>query len=71
MSVIIDMTVSQEVLDSLNKNNIQYFLSCKHPNLLGSISTHPDMQIHFIDEKLTEQLFKFMGGIHCSAAEII
>ena len=27
--------------------------------------------IHFIDEKLTEQLFKFMGGIHCSAAEII
>ena len=27
--------------------------------------------IHFIDEKLTEQLFKFMGGIHCTAAEII
>ena len=27
--------------------------------------------IHFIDERLTEQLFKFMGGIHCSAAEII
>ena len=27
--------------------------------------------IHFIDEKLTEQLFKFMGGIHCTATEII
>ena len=27
--------------------------------------------IHFIDERLTEQLFKFMGGIHCTAAEII
>ena len=51
MSVIIDMTVSQEVLDSFNKNNIQYFLSCKHPNLSGPISTHPDMQIHFIDGK--------------------
>ncbi len=27
--------------------------------------------IYFIDERLTEQLFKFMGGIHCTAAEIV
>ena len=27
--------------------------------------------IHFIDEKLTEQLFKYMGGIHCTATEIL
>lgn len=26
--------------------------------------------IYFINEKLTEKLFKFMGGIHCTAAEM-
>ena len=26
--------------------------------------------IHFISDKLTEKLFKYMGGIHCTAAEI-
>ena len=27
--------------------------------------------IHFIDERLTERLFKFMGGIHCTVSEIL
>ena len=40
-------------------------------SFIESISPYVDREnIHFIDEKLTERLFKYMGGIHCSAAEI-
>lgn len=30
----------------------------------------PKENIYFINEKLTNKLFKYMGGIHCTAAEI-
>ncbi len=51
MSVIIDMTASGEILDSLNQKDVRYYLSCRHPELPDPVSTHPDMQIHFIDNK--------------------
>ncbi len=51
MSVIIDMTVSGEILDSLKRKGVRYYLSCRHPNLPEPIATHPDIQIHFIDNK--------------------
>lgn len=38
---------------------------------IESISPYVNKEnIHFIDETTTEKLFKYMGGIHCSAAEI-
>lgn len=37
-----------------------------------SVSPYIDKEnIYFINEKLTEKLFKYMGGIHCTAAEIV
>lgn len=38
---------------------------------IDSISPYVKREnIHFINEQLTERLFKYMGGIHCTAAEI-
>lgn len=38
---------------------------------IESVSEYIDKKnIHFINEKLTERLFDYMGGIHCTAAEI-
>lgn len=38
---------------------------------IESVSDYIDKEnIHFINEKLTERLFEYMGGIHCTAAEI-
>ena len=38
---------------------------------LESISPYVDKEnIHFISERLTEKLFRYEGGVHCSAAEI-
>lgn len=36
-----------------------------------SVAPYIDKEnIHFIDQKTTERLFKYQGGIHCTAAEI-
>lgn len=36
-----------------------------------SVAPYIDKEnIHFIDQKITERLFKYQGGIHCTAAEI-
>ncbi|MBQ1612604.1 MAG: hypothetical protein II085_03925, partial [Alphaproteobacteria bacterium] len=38
---------------------------------LESISPYVDKEnVHFISERLTEKLFRYEGGVHCSAAEI-
>lgn len=74
MSVIIDMSASTEIIDSLKRNNIQYFLSCKHPNLPEPIATHPDMQIHFIDNKtavVAPEVYEYYNNILGSEVEII
>lgn len=39
---------------------------------IESVAPYIDKEnIHFIDEKTTEKLFKYTGGIHCTAAEIV
>ena len=39
---------------------------------LESISPYIDKEnVHFISEKLTERLFKFFGGVHCTAVEMV
>ena len=35
-----------------------------------AVSNMKDRKINFDNEQLTERLFKYMGGIHCTAAEI-
>lgn len=39
---------------------------------IESLAPYIDKEnIRFIDEKTTEKLFKYMGGVHCTAAEIV
>lgn len=39
---------------------------------IDSVKDYIDKEnIYFIDEKTTEHLFKYMGGIHCTASEIV
>lgn len=39
---------------------------------LESVSPYIDKEnVHFISEKLTERLFKFFGGVHCTAVEMV
>lgn len=39
---------------------------------IESVAPYIDKEnIRFIDEKTTEKLFKLMGGVHCTAAEIV
>ncbi len=39
---------------------------------IDSVKDYIDKEnIYFIDDKTTEHLFKYMGGIHCTAAEIV
>ena len=51
MGVIVDRCASDEVFESLKKLNIRYIKSADLSNLYKPVNTHPDMQIHFIDEK--------------------
>ena len=74
MSVIVDMAVPDEIINSLEKRDIRYYYSCKHPNLPYPVSTHPDMQIHFIDNKtavVAPEVYKYYGSILGNTIQII
>ena len=74
MSVIIDMTASVEILNSLKQNGVRYYLSCKHPKLPEPVSTHPDMQIHFIDNKtavVAPEVFDYYNELIGDDVEVI
>lgn len=51
MSVIIDKCADAEVFSFLKKLNINYYKSCSLDFLYTPVNTHPDMQIHFINDK--------------------
>ena len=50
MAVIVDRCISKNILDGLKKHNIEYIKSFDIETLYHPVNTHPDMQIHFIDE---------------------
>lgn len=50
MAVIIDNCASTEILETLTRLNVQYYKSMSLDFLYKPVNTHPDMQIHFIDD---------------------
>ncbi len=51
MSVVVDQRIDEEIEKSLKKMGIKYIKSCAFESLYFPVDTHPDMQIHFVDEK--------------------
>lgn len=50
MSVIIDKKTTPEIIGTLEKLNINYIKTEEISTLYEAVSTHPDMQIHFVTE---------------------
>lgn len=50
MGVIVDRYATEEIFNTLEKLNINYYKSAELDFLYKPVCTHPDMQIHFIDE---------------------
>lgn len=51
MGVIVDNTVNSEILNVFKEQNINVFKSKNIDFLYNPVNTHPDMQIHFIDDR--------------------
>ncbi len=51
MGVIIDKNINNNVLSELKKLGINYYKSFDIEYLYKPVNTHPDMQIHFFDNK--------------------
>lgn len=52
MAVIVDKCADKELIDALDILKIKYFKSYDLKFLYKPVNTHPDMQIHFITERL-------------------
>ncbi len=50
MGVIVDNTVSHEILEVFKEHKINVFKSKDIDFLYNPVNTHPDMQIHFVDD---------------------
>lgn len=50
MGVIVDRCTSANIFDGLIENNIDFIKSFDIKNLYAPVNTHPDMQIHFLDD---------------------
>lgn len=50
MGVIIDKCADSEIFDALDELKIKYYKSFCIDYLYSPVNSHPDMQIHFIDE---------------------
>lgn len=50
MGVIVDRNAAEEIFNTLEKLNINYYKSAELDFLYKPVCTHPDMQIHFITE---------------------
>ncbi len=49
MPVILDKAADSEIFEALKQLNIEYYQSCSLDFLYNPVNTHPDMQIHFIN----------------------
>ena len=52
MAVIVDKCADKELFDALDVLKIKHFKSCDLDFLYKPVNTHPDMQIHFITERI-------------------
>ncbi len=50
MAVIVDRCASKSIFDGLVKHDIEYIKSFNIKNLYHPVNTHPDMQIHFVND---------------------
>lgn len=50
MPVIVDRCMDESLLKTLKKNNIKYYKTSSLDYLYKPVNTHPDMQIHFVDD---------------------
>lgn len=50
MSVIVDKFIDKSILSTLEENDITYYKTASLDYLYKPVNTHPDMQIHFIDD---------------------
>ncbi len=50
MAVIVDANIGDDILLSLKEKNIKYYKAFNIDYLYAPVNTHPDMQIHFIDD---------------------
>lgn len=50
MAVIIDKNIDVEIIDKLKSLNIKYYKSTNLDFMYEPVNTHPDMQIHFIND---------------------
>ena len=50
MAVIVDANIGDDILLSLEEKNIKYYKSFNIDYLYTPVNTHPDMQIHFVDD---------------------
>ncbi len=50
MGIIIDKAANAEILKTLDELNVLYYKSCSLDFLYKPVNTHPDMQIHFVNE---------------------
>ncbi len=52
MAVIVDCCADEKYFSALEKLNVKYYKSQKTDLLSSPVNTHPDMQIHFVSEKI-------------------
>ena len=50
MAVIVDRCIDKSIISTLGKNNITYYKTASLDYLYSPVNTHPDMQIHFVDD---------------------
>ncbi len=52
MSIIVDCNIDRKIKEGLTDKNIEFFKSFCIEDLYYPVNTHPDMQIHFVNEDL-------------------
>ncbi|MBQ2931672.1 MAG: hypothetical protein IJE62_02365 [Clostridia bacterium] len=50
MPVIVDKFIDKSILSTLEENDITYYKTASLDYLYKPVNTHPDMQIHFVDD---------------------